>query len=320
MQTFVGFWGVLRSFWAGVLFSTLYGACLFMFVDWKHGATIAAEATSFFIFEYGGLLTGTACAAVWLISIFVLPAVPQLIEQAVSNDEIAPTRYTHWRTYFESKRLGLVQFSVFFIIGLVIYSLLRFPVDETAYPFFLVYSSIQYAFGGFIGRKLWCIGLMLRSLEEVEPRSDLLESEAFPRLIYLVNIFTFLTLVMVAVHTFFHINFDYAATSDVSILLSPLAYALVVLAIPILVLFNFYPRMVVNKLYLKSIRLKKAWLAEKIEESNESEIAKMKHTIDYEKYLSEEFRYRQKVALSELPVALTIVTALVIAAIRVVAG
>ncbi len=78
--------------------------------------------------------------------------------------------------------------------------------------------------------------------------------------------------------------------------------------------------MVVNRLYLKSIRQRKDWLAEKMEGSEETEFAKLKYTIDYEKYLNEEFRYRQRVALSELPVALTITVAIIVTVVRVLAS
>jgi len=93
-----------------------------------------------------------------------------------------------------------------------------------------------------------------------------------------------------------------------------------VLALPVVVLFKFYPRMVVNRLYLKSIRQRKQWLADQMAESEETEFAKHKHSIDYEKYLNEEFRYLQRVAQSELPVALTITVALVVTIARVLAS
>lgn len=56
-----------------------------------------------------------------------------------------------------------------------------------------------------------------------------------------------------------------------------------------------------------------------MQKSDETEMTKQKHAIDYEKYLNEEFRYRQRVALSELPVALTITVAIVITAVRFLA-
>ena len=57
-----------------------------------------------------------------------------------------------------------------------------------------------------------------------------------------------------------------------------------------------------------------------MEKSEEPEIAKLKNTIDYEKYFNEEIRYRQRVALSELPDALTITDAIIVTVVRILAN
>jgi hypothetical protein len=250
------------------------------------------------------------------MSIFVLRLVPELIEDAIPDLEIEKTSYGYWKARFGSFPLGLAQFTTYFVGGFAIYSSLGFPGEKNSEFAFVVFTALQYAFGGFVGRKLWCLAHMLRSLEMVDPKDNLFETEALPRLIYIVNIFTFLTLVMTVVHTYCHANIEYSPPSELSSILPPLVYLPLVLATPVVVLFNFYPRMVVNRLYLKSIRQRKEWLARRMERSDEPEISKIKHTIDYEKYLNEEFRYRQRVALSELPVALTIVLAIIVAAVR----
>lgn len=272
-----------------------------------------------FVSGYGGLIAGTACITLFLMSIFVLRVVPQLIEDAIPDLEIEQTRYHFWKRRLESKILGISQFTTYFAAGYAIYSLLGFPVAKGAQPLLVIFTGIQYGCGGFVGRKLWCVSHMLRSLEGVKPKDNLLETESLPRLIYVVNIFTFLTLVMTAVHTYFLSRIEYSTQGDLTTAIHSLVYLPMVLAMPVVILFNFYPRMVVNRLYLKSIRQRKDWLAEKMLESSESEVSKIKHTIDYEKYLNEEFRYRQRVALSELPVALSITLAIIVATIRFLA-
>lgn len=315
-----GFWSVLLSFWAALIFSIIYAALSFLVLWWIVGEDMAAEALRFFVLDYGGLITGTGCATLWFMSFLVLRFVPDLIEEAIPDSEIEGTDYAFWKRRFDSDFHGLAQFATYFIGGYAIYSLLNFPVPDGAQIVFTLFTALQFAFGGFVGRKIWCVGHMLRSLEDVSPREWLFDSDAFPRLIYLVNIFTFLVLLLTVVHTYVHSRIDYVASSEFSVLAQSLVYLPLVLAFPVLVLFNFYPRMVINRLYLKSIRLRKDSLAEKLIELDEPEMSKLKHKIDYEKYLNEEFRYRQKVALSELPVALTIVVAVLLTTVRVMAN
>lgn len=315
MRTIGSFWSVLLSFWAAVLFCVGYAALGYLVISSVLDADLANSTIMYFVFDYGGLITGTSCAALFLMSILVLRVIPSLIEEAVSDEQIDGTDYEFWKERFQSFRLSLAQFSTYFFGGFAIYSFLQFQVATDVQPLFVIFTAFQYAFGGMIGRKLWCIGHLLRSLEDVKPNSDLLEIEALPKLIYIVNIFTFLTLLMTVVHTYFHAQLEYG--SDIAMLLRPLVYLPLILALPVVVLFNFYPRMVVNRLYLKSIRQRKELLAEKMQQSKESELTKLKHSIDYEKYLNEEFRYRQRVALSELPVALTVMVAVLVTIVRV---
>lgn len=320
MRTSGSFWSVLFSFWAALLFCIAYAAAGYFLLSAWYDQGTASSTIQMFVYQYGGLVAGTACAALFLMSILVLRTVPELIEQALPDEVAEQTDYRFWKGRLLSGRLGLAQFGTYFVCGFGIYSLLEFPGEPMVHLFFAVFAAFQYSCGGFIGRKLWCVGHLLRSIEHVDPKSDLLDTEAFPRLIYLVNIFTFLTLLMTVIHTYFHARMDYVFSSEFAVLLAPLIYLPMVLALPVVVLFNFYPRMVVNRLYLKSIRQRKQWLADQMAESEESEFAKHKHSIDYEKYLNEEFRYRQRVALSELPVALTITVALVVTIARVLAS
>jgi len=320
MRTSGGFWSVLFSFWAALLFCIAYAALGYFLLGARYDQSTASSTIQVFVYQYGGLVAGTACAALFLMSILVLRTVPNLIEQALPDEVSEQADYRFWKGRLLSGRLGLAQFGTYFLGGFGIYSLLEFPGEPIVHLFFAVFTALQYSCGGFIGRKLWCVGHLLRSIEHVDPKSDLLDTEAFPRLIYLVNIFTFLTLLMTVIHTYFHAKMDYVLSSELAVLLAPLVYLPLVLALPVVVLFNFYPRMVVNRLYLKSIRQRKQWLADQMAGSDESEFAKHKHSIDYEKYLNEEFRYRQRVALSELPVALTITVALIVTIARVLAS
>jgi|GEM_PF-6788799 len=320
MGTSGNFWSILLSFWAALLFCIAYAIAGYFLLRFNYGQSSVNSTIQIFIYQYGGLVAGTACVSLFLMSILVLRTVPDLIEQALPEDVSERTDYRFWKDRLLSGRLGVAQFCTYFMGGFGIYSLLEFQGEPLVHLFFAIFAALQYSCGGFIGRKLWCVGHLLRSIEHIDPNRNLLDTEAFPRLIYLVNIFTFLTLLMTVIHTYFHARMDYVLSSEFSFALASLVYLPMALALPVVVLFNFYPRMVINQLYLKSIRKRTQWLAEQMSDSDETEFSKHKHSIDYEKYLNEEFRYRQRIALSELPVALTITVALIVTIARVLAN
>ncbi|MFT5798941.1 MAG: hypothetical protein ACI84R_003010 [Candidatus Azotimanducaceae bacterium] len=158
------------------------------------------------------------------MSLLVLRFVSTLIEDAVPVEEIEKTDFWYWKARFNSFHHGLAQFATYFLGGFAIYALLEFPVQEEAQTSLALFAAFQYSCGGFVGRKIWCIGHMLRSLETVDPRDDLLESEALPKLIYLVNIFTFLVLLMTVVHTYFHARIEFVSAHVASELVEPLVF------------------------------------------------------------------------------------------------
>ena len=95
------------------------------------------------------------------MSILVLRASPNLIEEAIEPSKFNETTYEFWKARLISPHLGLAQFATYFIGGFGIYGLL--PVSQKVQLFFVVFTALQYAFGGFIGRKLWCVGHICRT-------------------------------------------------------------------------------------------------------------------------------------------------------------
>ena len=105
--------------------------------------------------------------------------VPELIERALPDEVAEQTDYRFWKGRLLSGRLGLSQFCTYFVGGFGIYSLLEFLGEPVVHLFFAVFTALQYSCGGFIGRKLWCVGHLLRSIEYVDPKRDHLNTEAY---------------------------------------------------------------------------------------------------------------------------------------------
>ena len=117
MQTIGSFWSVLLSFWAAILFCAGYAFFGYLIIRAHADSELAGRTVRFFLFDYGGLIAGTACAALFLMSVLVLRMIPQLIEEAISSAQIKDTTYDSWKARFESSRLGIAQFASYFLGG-----------------------------------------------------------------------------------------------------------------------------------------------------------------------------------------------------------
>lgn len=311
--------GVIFSFWAGLVF------CLLFAFGGKEIVRIAADEGSaveffdLFFGRYGGFWTGSLCFMVFVLTVILFKDLPLGIEQdlpEISGHE----EYLRYRRRFESRGLALVQSTIYFAIGFAIYSVCQFDTNGPANTLLTLFTALQFSFGGLLGRKLWCTAYILKSIEQTEPPSDLLEKTNLQSLILTVNIFTFLTLVTTLVHTYFHfnMNYQYVALPESMARYLPLSPAL--LAFPVLIMFNFIPRSTVNRLYIRSIEKSKEALVDGVLNNSDDEFSKQKLLIDYKKHLNEEYRYRQRAALSELPVVLAIVTLVATLLVRLVMG
>jgi len=76
---------------------------------------------------------------------------------------------------------------------------------------------------------------------------------------------------------------------------------------PVLVIFNFYPRMVLRRLYSRSIDSEVARLTANLRDEHLSEFEKKSYAIEYDKIERDELRNLLQLSLSDLPLGVTIV-------------
>lgn len=311
------FWKVIYSFWAALSLTAMYGILGYIAFFTFEGSDSASSLIKFYIIDYSGLITGGACTTLFFLVILILGEFPNTISSNFSEKQLKYTQYSYWLKKSTSIIFGVLQFALYFLIGFSIYMLLEFPVPDSQKLYFTISTGVQFGMGGYVGRRLWCVGLMLKCLETVNPDRELFGNDDLPRLIYIVNIFTFLTFLMTGVHTYFHSIIEYENSTDLRYFIEPMVYLPAILAFPVVILFNFYPRMVVNRIYIRSINQQRDYIYQKLKDAGEDEVTRLKYMIEYQKYMNEEFRYRQRVALSEVPIALTILVAIAAIALRI---
>jgi len=158
---------------------------------------------------------------------------------------------------------------------------------------------------------------MLESIRNVKVNEDLFVSDKLSGVVVMVNIFTFSMIVSLVIHTVVHYNISYSSSVlDVSAL-KFLVILPVLLILPVLTLFNFHPRSVVNSLYRRSIEMRRSRLSSLIEVSGLTEVEKQKQLIDYEKFLKDELRYHYRLIFTEAPVILTIIFSIMAVLVKI---
>ena len=81
---------------------------------------------------------------------------------------------------------------------------------------------------------------------------------------------------------------------------------LAVLMTPVLLIFNFYPRIVLGKVYSQSIDAEIKNLRRRLRNKDISDFERMSYLIEFDKQARDELRYRLRLTLSDLPIGITI--------------
>ena len=89
-----------------------------------------------------------------------------------------------------------------------------------------------------------------------------------------------------------------------------------IMATPVLLIFNFYPREVLRKLYSKSIDVEITNLRRKLRDENLNAYEKRSYLIEFNKMSREELRYSFQLALTDLPIGITILAMVIQALLK----
>ncbi|MEA3014310.1 MAG: hypothetical protein QOD42_2855 [Sphingomonadales bacterium] len=179
--------------------------------------------------------------------------VPGIIEKTFTRRELEKTSYYEWRGEFFHLRKTLTFSTSFALAGVAIFYIAKFPFDGLAEGFLIAAGCLAYAIGVYVGRKLFHIAHMLRSLEDIPITKDLFREDRLAGISTYVNSISTLAAVMVyiCVRSSYYGPFIYnspAGSSVKTIMLLP-----AVIAIPVFALFNYYPRTVIRRIYDRSI-------------------------------------------------------------------
>jgi hypothetical protein len=242
----------------------LLGLALLFYLGGKSDAQsfFLAYTTSFKTIISLGIILGTA-----LIAWRTQNGIPQTIEAAFKGQ--LSEDYFYYRRRFYSLRLSITFSMEFILVGFIIFSYCQFPLSRPGEVLMLIAVCTEYALGMYVIRKLIYTGMMLHSLLHITVERNLFRKRELNAVIPYVLVVSTLTVIFVCVHVLSYYGgpFLYGGILGPSIKIFVLLPALI--GIPILLILSFYPRVVLQKIYSRSIdveirRLKKALRPEEL--------------------------------------------------------
>jgi len=249
----------------------------------------------------GGLIIGAA--------IFVYrtqESVPQFVERSFDEESLKETKFFEWKSKYLSTYMTVRFSTQFILVGFATYMFCRFPIRGISEYFLVAFGCLQYGLGVYVGRKLFNIANMLNSILEIRITKNIFKEDELSNIINYVNILSTFTIFFVYVHvkSYFEAPFEYSTPLGVApkiALLLP-----VVIATPVLVIFNFYPRAALKKLYSRSIKQEVEKLTDSLKEDNLSEFERLSYLIEYDRLATEELSNKFRLSANDLPIGITI--------------
>jgi hypothetical protein len=292
------FIGLAASLGYGVL---SWAVILFLEGKSEAQAFLVAYAISFKTLISLGLIAGTA-----LIVFRSQNVIPQIIEAAFPDDQLSVTDYPLYRRRYYNSKQSMLFSAKFIVAAFIIFSYSRFPLQGIAEVLMIVAVCIEYALGVYVGRKLCYAGMMLHSLLTTDSPPNLFRERKLDEINAYVHIVSTLTVIFVYVHVIGYYGGPFLYNSILGQSTKPLLILPAVIATPVLLIFNFYPRAVLRKLYGQSIDVEIKKLQETLQNENLSAYEKRSYVMEVDKMSRDELRYSLQLTLADLPIGITI--------------
>ena len=281
----------------------LLSAALLYFLEGKSELKqfLVAYNSSFKTLISLGLIIGTA-----LIVYKSQDIIPETIEKAFKGEQWPKAEYLSYKERFVSTRKSITFAAEFVVIGFFIFSYCQFPLSGLGEALMIIPACAQYALGVYVGRKLCYAGMMLHSLLGTRVAKNLFKERELDDINSYVHIASTLTIICVYLNvlSYYEGPFLYQSVFGSSIRILLLIPALI--ATPVLLIFNFYPRVVLRKLYDQSIDIEIKKLQEALHNEQLSFFEKKSYLLEVDRMSREELRYSLQLTLSDLPIGVTI--------------
>ena len=298
----------MQTVFLGIGISVLYGIVSFALIIHPDGAAAAYDFAVAFIRSYNSLISFGLIIGSTLIVYRSQNLIPETIKTTLPEDETErrPDDYLFYLSRYQSRIRSMMIIAVYATFGFLIFSACRFKISPIADLSLMLCACAQWGMGVYIGRKLCYAGMMLHSLRSVTIRKNLFTTRTLDPITSYVHIIGTLTMIFVYVHVRGYYNgpfqFDTPLRDGPRTLLILPAFV----ATPVLLIFTFYSRSVVQRLYSRSIDLEIENVRAILRSENLTRFEERSYLAELDKMSRDELRYSLQLALSDLPIVATV--------------
>lgn len=300
---------IMNSVYLGFLISLFYGVATSGLVFIIDQSYFHQYLNDFFInfnfFITGGLLLGLTYQ-IYKTQNFI----PNLLINVIGDSELYSFKeFIRHRTTYFSTRSSLRIVTIHIMLSFTIFYFAQFPyANKHIEIFMIIFGCTLFACGVYVGRKIFYIAQMLQAIEEIKLKRDLFTNGKLDGISTYVNVVTTFTILGI----WFHINSFYNGPFEyISILgrtVRILMFYPAIIAMPVLIVFNYYPRIFLRKLYSQSIDLKIQQLNKELKSKQQiEEFERIKYVSEIDKISRDELKYQLRLALNDLPLVITII-------------
>jgi hypothetical protein len=291
---------------AGFAISFGYGIAASSVLFLTHGLREAQTFLQTYVSSFNtlislGLILGTA-----LIVGRTQSLIPRTIEDAFEDHELQETRYPHFKALFCDRKKSIIWSAELALASFLIFLLCKFPGPMLAENLMVLAACAEYTFGVYVGRKLFYSGLMLHALLRIPIRRNLFKERELDDVNTYVNVASTLTVIFGYVHLDSYFNGPFLFQGPIGESARVLLLLPVIIGTPVVLIFNFYPRMVLRQIYSKSIDVEIDALKERLKDHSLTAFEMLSYLIEFEKQSRDELRYRLRLTLSDLPIGLAV--------------
>lgn len=290
----------------GLGVSLIYGLLVSGFLGYFDGKSeaqlfFAAYTTSFKTFISLGLILGIA-----MLTFRTQNLIPQTIETAFTAEQLSETDYYYYKRRFSSLRVSITLSAELIVVGFIIFSYSQFPLSKRGEGSMIIAACIEYALGVYVIRKLIYTGMMLYSLLTITVKRNLFRRRELDAINSYVNVVSTLTVIFVYVYVIGYYEGPFLYGSILGQSIKPFLLLPALIATSVLLIFNFYPRFILRKLYGQSLNIERVRLVEAMQNEKLSTFEKNYYLIEFEKLFRNELRSILMFTLSDLLIVITI--------------
>lgn len=291
-------------FFLGLTLSVAYGlggAGLVWRLAGKSEAQLffAAYTTSFRTVLSLGLILGTA-----LIVFYRQDVIPATIEKAFKG--LLTKDYYYYKRRFSSPRISLTFSGEMILVAFVIFSYSQFPLSRPGEVLMLIAACAEYGLAVYVGRKLMYTAMMLHALLAIPVKRNLFRKRELDGITPYVHVASTLTIIFLSVHMIGYYNGPFLYGSILGRSIKIFLLLLPLIATPVLLIFNFYPRTVLTKIYDQSIDVEVTKVRKAMKNETLSPYEKRSYLMELNRMSRDELRYSLQLALTDLPIGITI--------------